>query len=137
LHVTLIEDVPPFTVHILWQIIQYVLMTVSEMLVSITGLIFAYSQAPKRYKSVIMSAWLLTTAVGDLIVVLVAEVRLVKDQAGEFFLFAGLMACAALVFGALGLRYKEIKPTNDDSEDQQLIIDKTAPEPEEIIPLSN
>ncbi|CAF3600406.1 unnamed protein product [Rotaria sp. Silwood1] len=137
LHVVLIEDVPPFTVHILWQTIQYILMTAAEMLVSITGLIFAYSQAPKRYKSVIMSAWLLTTAFGDLIVVLVAEVRLVKDQAGEFFLFAGLMACAALVFGALGLRYKEIKPTDDDSEDQQLIIDKTAPEPEDVIPLSN
>jgi len=78
--VTLFEDVPPFTVHILWQTIQYALMTVSEILVSITGLIFAYSQAPKRYKTVIMSAWLLTTAFGDLIVVLIAEVRLVKNQ---------------------------------------------------------
>ncbi|CAF4235298.1 unnamed protein product [Rotaria sordida] len=80
MHVICIEDVPPLTVHILWQIIQYILLTVAEILVSITGLIFAYSQAPKRYKSVIMSAWLLTTAIGDLIVVLVAEVRLVKNQ---------------------------------------------------------
>ena len=55
-------------------------MTISEILVSITGLIFAYSQAPKRYKSVIMSAWLLTTAFGDLIVVVIAESRLVRDQ---------------------------------------------------------
>ncbi|CAF4076691.1 unnamed protein product [Rotaria sordida] len=133
MHVICIEDVPPLTVHILWQIIQYILLTVAEILVSITGLIFAYSQAPKRYKSVIMSAWLLTTAIGDLIVVLVAEVRLVKNQAGEFFLFAILMACGALIFGALGLRYKEIKPIDDVSEDQQLIIDKKAPEPEDII----
>jgi dipeptide/tripeptide permease len=76
----LFEDVPPFTVHILWQTIQYVLMTSAEMLVSITGLVFAYSQAPRRYKTVIMSAWLLTSAFGDLIVVLVAQVQLVKNQ---------------------------------------------------------
>jgi dipeptide/tripeptide permease len=44
---------------------------------------FAYSQAPKRYKTVIMSGWLLTSAFGDLIVVLVAEVRLVKNQVGR------------------------------------------------------
>lgn len=55
-------------------------MTIAEILVSITGLVFAYSQAPKRYKSVIMSAWLLTTAFGDLIVVIVAEVRLFQNQ---------------------------------------------------------
>ena len=48
-------------------------MTSGEILFSITGLVFAYSQAPRRYKTVIMSVWLLTTAVGDLIVVLVAR----------------------------------------------------------------
>lgn len=66
--------------HILWQSIQYIIMTAAEVLVSITGLMFAYSQASKRYKAVITSIWLLTTAVGDLIVVVVAETRLVKDQ---------------------------------------------------------
>jgi solute carrier family 15 oligopeptide transporter 1 len=55
-------------------------MTAAEILVSITGLVFAYDQAPKRYKTVIMSAWLLTSAFGDLIVVFVAQVRFVKDQ---------------------------------------------------------
>jgi solute carrier family 15 oligopeptide transporter 1 len=55
-------------------------LTAAEILVSITGLVFAYDQAPKRYKTVIMSAWLLTSAFGDLIVVFVAQVRFVKDQ---------------------------------------------------------
>lgn len=76
------EDYPSFKIHMLWQTIQYVLVTISEIFVSITGLIFAYSQSPKRYKSVIMSAWLLTTAFGDIIVVIVAEARLVRNQVG-------------------------------------------------------
>jgi len=108
-------------------------MTCAEILVSITGLIFAYSQAPRRYKTVIMSAWLLTTAFGDLIVVLVAEVRLVKDQAREFLLFACLMAFATFIFGVLAIGYKERKPNNNDSEDQQLIVGRNSPESEPVI----
>ena len=64
----------------IWQLFQYVLLTTSEILVSITGLIFAYSQAPRRFKSVIMSAWLMTTAIGDLLVVFIAKFQLVEDQ---------------------------------------------------------
>jgi hypothetical protein len=43
------------------------------------------------------------------------------------------MAIAALIFGILALRYKEYQPNNTDSEDQQLIIDKNAPESEQIL----
>ena len=73
--------------HILWQSVQYILMTSGEVLVSITGLMFAYSQASKRYKTVVTSVWLLTVAFGDLIVVIVAETRLVPDQVKRNFLF--------------------------------------------------
>ncbi len=47
---------------------------------SVTGLMFAYSQAPKRYKTVLTALWLVSTAFGDLIVVFTAETRLVKNQ---------------------------------------------------------
>ena len=73
----------PYTVHILWQTIQYVLLTGAEVLVSLTCIIFAYSQAPKRYKVVIMSAWLLTSALGDLLVVVIAKVHLIPNQVRE------------------------------------------------------
>lgn len=79
----LVDDVPPYTVHILWQTIQYVVLTIAEVLVSLTGLIFAYSQAPKRYKVVIMSALLLTSALGDLLVVVIAKAHLVPNQVHE------------------------------------------------------
>lgn len=130
LHVKLFEDAPSFTVHILWQIFQYILLTIAEIFVSITGLVFAYAQAPKRYKTVIMSLWFLTTAIGNLIVVFVAQVRLVPNQALEFILFAGFMAFATFIFGILAIRYKDYIPTDHDTEDQQLILNK---QPEEIL----
>lgn len=55
----------------------------------------------------------------------------------EFFFFACLMAFGTAVFGILAARYKEITPTNDDLEDQELIIDKNIPERGDSIPLSN
>jgi solute carrier family 15 oligopeptide transporter 1 len=128
--VIVFEDVPPFTVHMLWQILQYILLSTAEVLVNITGLMFAYSQAPKRYKTVMTALWLLAVAAGDLIVVLIAETRLVKDQALEFVLFAFFMAFGSFIFGILAIQYKEYKPNNTHSEDHQLIHDKNLSETE-------
>ncbi|CAF4273543.1 unnamed protein product [Rotaria socialis] len=136
LHVTVFEDARSHKVHMLWQTVQYLLLTIAEILVSITGLVFAYSQSPKRYKSVIMSAWLFTTAIGDLIVAVVAEARAVRNQSIEFFLFSGLMTFGAVVFAALVSFYKEYIPPHHESEDQQLIISPNAIETEDEIQLS-
>ena len=56
--------------NILWQMLPYALMTMGEVLVSATGLEFAYSQAPLAMKGVITSFWNLTTTVGNLWVLL-------------------------------------------------------------------
>jgi POT family proton-dependent oligopeptide transporter len=49
-----------------WQILAYVVLTASEVLVSITALEFSYKQAPLRMKSFIMALFLLSTTVGNL-----------------------------------------------------------------------
>ena len=52
------------------------LLTFGEVLVSATGLEFAYSQAPQSMKGVIMAFWYLAVTVGNLWVLLVnASVR--------------------------------------------------------------
>lgn len=45
---------------IAWQLIPYCVLTISEILVSTTGLEFAYTQAPAHLKSLITSFWNLT-----------------------------------------------------------------------------
>jgi POT family proton-dependent oligopeptide transporter len=49
-----------------WQILAYVVLTASEVLVSITALEFSYKQAPLKMKSFIMALFLLSTSVGNL-----------------------------------------------------------------------
>lgn len=92
-----IDNSAPGSVDILWQLIPYFLITLSEVLVSITGLEFAYSQAPKRMKSTVMGFWLLTVAFGNALVAFLAHFSHLSLE-NFFWVFAGLMAIAAVIF---------------------------------------
>eukprot|EP00249_Psilotum_nudum_P005961 c19358_g1_i3 orf=703-2034(-) len=90
-------------IHILWQIPQYIVITLGEILFSITGISFAYSQAPASMKSVIQSIWLLTEAAGNLFTVI--TVAIIGDRlskANEFFIFSGMCTCAMLLMMWIG-----------------------------------
>ncbi|XP_067869243.1 solute carrier family 15 member 1-like [Heterodontus francisci] len=99
-------DIWPKTVSVLWQIPQYFIISVSEILFSVTGLHLAYTQAPSSMRSVVMAAWLLTIGIGNLLVVVVAESTLITDQAVEFFVFGVLMGLISLIFIATARFYK-------------------------------
>jgi len=43
------------------------------------------------------------------------------------------MAFAAFIFGILAIHYTEYQPNINDTEDQQLILNKNSPESEEIL----
>lgn len=92
------------TLSVLWQAGPYLLITLAEVLVSTTGLEFAYSQAPREMKSTIMSFWNLTVSVGNLITAGV-EVLNVFHGGMQYLFFAGLIFLAALVFGLLARGY--------------------------------
>jgi POT family proton-dependent oligopeptide transporter len=94
-------------VHILWQALPYLMMTMAEVMVSITGLEFAYTQAPKSLKSTIMSFWLLTIFIGNIITVVIVYVNFFPLGSGNYFMcFAFLMLLMAAVFGFIVRGYK-------------------------------
>jgi POT family proton-dependent oligopeptide transporter len=93
-----IDRSPPNSVWVGWQVIQYAIMTIGEVMVSITGLEFAYTQAPKKMKSTVMGFWLLTVTLGNVLVAFLAGFR--GMPAAQFFwTFAWLSAAAAVLFG--------------------------------------
>ncbi len=77
--------------HALWQAIPYLLLTAGEVMVSVTGLEFAYRQAPARMKSTIMSIWFLAIAAGNLLTALVSQLNRFQG-AGYFALLRGAHA---------------------------------------------
>ncbi len=88
-----------------WQLVPYVFLTLGEVLVTVTGLEFAYTQAPKRMKSTIMGFWLLTVAAGNVLVSIISEHE--SADAKFFWIFAGLMAGAGLLFGVRAAFYRQ------------------------------
>jgi POT family proton-dependent oligopeptide transporter len=103
-----------------WQVAPYVFLTVGEVLVSATGLEFAYSQAPAAMKGVLMSFFYLAITVGSLWVLL-ANASLKHDAVTHWitgtglsttafymFFFAVFAFAAALAFGLYARRYREV-----------------------------
>ena len=95
----------PNIVHMMWLLPQIIIITVGEIMFSITGIEFAYSQAPDSMKSVVQALWLWTTAFGNVIVIFVAAAGTFDDRSSEFFMFACLMLVDMALFIALAYRY--------------------------------
>lgn len=115
------EDIPANKLSIAWQLPQYALVTAGEVMFSVTGLEFSYSQAPSSMKSVLQAAWLLTVAVGNIIVLVVAQFSGLVQWA-EFILFSCLLLVVCLVFSIMGYYYVPIQP-----QDLQEPADKQIP----------
>uniref|UniRef100_A0A8C5CY01 Solute carrier family 15 member 2 n=1 Tax=Gadus morhua TaxID=8049 RepID=A0A8C5CY01_GADMO len=112
------EDVMANNVNIAWQIPQYVLITVGEVMFSVTGLEFSYSQAPANMKSVLQAGWLLTVAFGNVIVLIVAEGGGLEQWA-EFVLFACLLVAVCIIFSIMAYFYTYVDPSQLDKLYQQ------------------
>ncbi len=98
---------PENKVNVMWQFFPYLVITMAEVMVSITGLEFAYTQAPRSMKSSVMSIWLLTVFFGNLITAYVSKINFFPTAStGYFFFFAILMGIFALIFWYMGSKYK-------------------------------
>jgi POT family proton-dependent oligopeptide transporter len=91
--------------NVAWQLLAYVLLTSSEVLVSITGLEFSYTQAPKKMKSAVMASWLFTIALGNQFTAMLnflmptlTALGIDLRHAAYFRFFTLLMFCTALLF---------------------------------------
>lgn len=108
------------TFSITWQVLPYALLTLGEVLVSATGLEFAYSQAPSAMKGVLMSFWLLSVTIGNLWVLVVnagvknpAVTTFIGSTgfgvtAFQMFFFAAFAFVAAGAFGLCARSYRVV-----------------------------
>lgn len=90
------------TPHIIWQILAFLILTASEILVSVTHLEFAYTQAPKKLKSLVMCTYLVAVSVGNaftaVINFLIQRGTLHLQGANYFFFFVILMVATGILF---------------------------------------
>jgi POT family proton-dependent oligopeptide transporter len=96
-----------------WQILPYVFLTTGEVLISATGLEFAFTQAAPEMKSTIMSFWLVTVAIGNALVSIITSVLSTEASGhsgavspGRFFLYAGMTCVVGILFVWIATRYR-------------------------------
>lgn len=77
---SVIEITKANSVHMMWQIPQYLFMALSDIMISGIGLSFSYSEAPKRLKSVVQAFWLLGISFGNLIDIIVVGAKIFDSQ---------------------------------------------------------
>jgi POT family proton-dependent oligopeptide transporter len=68
-----------------WQILAFALLTIAEVMVSIVALEFAYTQAPKTMKSLLMCYYLGAVALGNVLVAQVNRFIQIPSAAAEQF----------------------------------------------------
>jgi POT family proton-dependent oligopeptide transporter len=103
---------------VLWQIAPYIVITMAEVLVSTTGLEFAFREAAPSMKSTIMGFWNLTIAFGNLFVSVITWLarRIVGDAGGTphdvsvtpkiFLFYAALTFLIAILFSVVATFYR-------------------------------
>jgi POT family proton-dependent oligopeptide transporter len=90
--------------HVAWQVPQFAFAAIGEVLVSVTALEFAYSQAPARWKSLIMGLWYATISAGSFLAAAVAWLNRFQGAAYYGF-YAALMLAAAVIFAGVAWWY--------------------------------
>jgi POT family proton-dependent oligopeptide transporter len=107
--------------HVGWQILACLILTASEVMVSITCLEFAYTQAPQKMKSLVMALFLLTVSLGNYLTsgvkfILAGENGESRFRgAGEFWLWTALMTAGAIAFIFVARRYKPVQFSQPES----------------------
>ena len=114
-----------------WQLLAYVILTLGEAMVSITGLEFSYTQAPNSMKSSVMALWLLAVSAGNFFDAQFNSWDLNANGTHKltdyqfFTFFTLLMFAAAVVFVIVASFYKG----RTYLQSQQPTLDEIATEP--------
>lgn len=51
-----------------WQVLAFLILTIAEILISVTGLELAYSAAPKSMTGFVTACWLVTVGMAELLI---------------------------------------------------------------------
>lgn len=101
------------TISMLWQLPQFFIITLGEVLFSVTGLEFSYSQASPHMKSVLQAIWLMTVFMGNVIDMLISGSHIVAEPAMEFFIYASMMTIVIGIFIILSMRYTYVEDRDE------------------------
>jgi len=108
--------------HINWQILAFLVLTASEIMVSVTHLEFAYTQAPKRMKSLVMCTYLGAISLGNVFTAAVNFMIQNPDGSAKlagaayFYFFVKVLLVTSVLFIIVSPFYRGRSYTQDEAE---------------------
>jgi len=115
---------------IFWEVLAFMILSAAEVLVSITGLEYAYTHSPKSMKSTMTGIWFLVVSFGNLITALVNGfieqggwwAKTLKGANYEWF-FVTFIGVFIIIFMFVSPRLKERNYITDPYIDNQVLAD--------------
>jgi POT family proton-dependent oligopeptide transporter len=115
-----------------WQMPAYALLSAGEVMVSITSLEFAYTQAPKHMKSIIMALYLLSISAGNAFTALVyvfiqnPDGTLKLHGAAYYNFYACLSIGCVAIYVFVAKAYREKTYLQGDTSETEIQADNAA-----------
>ena len=90
---------PAERVTVWWQVLAYLIITVAEILISVTGLELAFVAAPQSMKSFVTACWLAVVFLANLLInAPITQLYPLMEPGVYFAMLAGAMAVVTVVF---------------------------------------
>lgn len=97
---------PQERVTVWWQVLAYLIITVAEILISVTGLELAFVAAPKTMKSFVTACWLAVVFLANLLInAPITRLYPVMAPGVYFAMLAAAMGVVVIVFQPIAVRF--------------------------------
>ncbi|CAG8557919.1 9984_t:CDS:2 [Paraglomus occultum] len=111
----------PNDISVYWQIPIYVIVAISEIFASITGLEYAYRKAPPSMRSLVTALFLTTSAFGSILGYAIVPLAVDPYLPYMYSLLAGIMVITACVFYGLFRKYDVQEELEEETTEKEIV----------------
>ncbi|XP_047993013.1 peptide transporter family 1-like [Leguminivora glycinivorella] len=121
----------PNSISMAWLLPQFLIMAVAEVLFCVTGNEFAFKESPESMKAVMSAIWMLTEAMGNILIIIVTRFMTGYEKETQLFFYTGLMFVAIFIFHFMARNYQfreetdQIKDKRSNSDAMYLEVAQT------------
>jgi len=94
-------------ISVLWLIPQWIILALSENILFVALMNFAYSEGPASMKSVLTGCVFTTMAIGNLLVTFISGAKIFSSQVYEFIFFNVILLIAMGIFSGLAVNFRK------------------------------
>jgi len=117
---------PPQRVSVWWQVLAFLIITVAEILISVTGLELAFVAAPQSMKSFVTACWLAVVFLANLLINAPITRLYPVMTPGEYFaMLAGAMGLVVLVFQPIASQFNRAMETARAAEQEAKALEQS------------